>query len=460
MYAFADDSDWKTMPEITHVYELSKEKFFLEWEGKANLYRINIDGKDVSTVKINNANINLKEGTHNIVIVPLKYESKNADTRVALNFGTGAAGIEGGGSIDLAALGIDPKDIKQGTQSKPFKMKYSVDPVVNAVPEVKGAYTDFNDRVLISFTDKFDSDVYRVFIKSGKDVIETEFDTSLKDAAALISKHNSDVTITLDQKYLKSHGWMIPDLGSKYGFAVKLGKWPKNYVDNKKEPSTVIESKDSKFFDYTPYAAWKNVPTITYASQTADGQITLKWNHDDNGLGCEYKIVSPDKLLVVKKGEKEIGKTSEKEYTVKDLGNGKYTFAVIPVLGKEEGYSSESQTIKVENNWMIAPSLEYRDKGNKQILLKWDAPQGVDNYHITVLAGSGSLLKIVNLDFKKYKEFDVPAKPGKMEYTFTYDQDIDPDDGVKLMFEIYASRKTEKGAEQKSATSKQMVLLK
>lgn len=130
------------------------------------------------------------------------------------------------------------------------------------------------------------------------------------------------------------------------------------------------------------------------------------------------------------------------------------------MLGKEEGYSSEDQTIKVENNWMIAPSLEYRDKGNKQLLLKWDAPQDVDNYHITVSVGSGSLLRFVNLDFKKYKEFDVPAKAGKMEYTFTYDQNIDSPEGVKLMFEIYATRKTAKGAEQKSATSKQMVLLK
>lgn len=462
VHAFADDSDWKTMPEITHVYELSKEKVFLEWTGKADMYRINIDGKDVSTVNLNNANINLKAGTHNIVIIPLKYESKNADTKVELNIETTLVGqgLGGGGSIDLAALGIDPKDIKQGTQSKPFKMKYSVDPVMNAVPDITGAYTDFDNRVSISFTDKFDSDVYRLFIKSGKDVIETEFDTSSKDAAALISKNNNSVTITLDPKYLKSHEWMVPDLDSKYGFAVRLGKWPKNYVDNKKESSTIIESKDSKYFDYTPYAAWKNVPTITYASQTADGQITLKWDHDDNGLGCKYKIVSPDKVLVIKKGETEIGQTSEKEYTVKDLGNGKHTFAVIPVLGKEEGFSSENQTIKVENDWMIAPSLEYRDKGNKQILLKWEAPQGVDNYHITVLAGSGSLLRFVNLDFKKYKEFDVPAKPGKMEYTFTYDQAIDPIDGVKLMFEIYASRKTAKGAEQKSATSKQVVLVK
>ena len=47
-----------------------------------------------------------------------------------------------------------------------------------------------------------------------------------------------------------------------------------------------------------------------------------------------------------------------------------------------------------------------------------------------------------------------------MEYTFTYDENIDSKDGVKLKFEIYATRKTEKGAEQKSATSKQTITVK
>ena len=451
----AEDDDWKTMPEITHVYELSKEKVYLEWEGKAELNSIKVDGKDVKTVKINNASIEVKTGSHTITIVPIKLQSKNANTQIELNIANYA-----GGSIDLGALGVDPKDILQGNQSKPYKLKYNVNPILNAVPTVNGAYTDFDNRVLLTFTDKYDSDVYYVTIKSGKDVIGTYFDMSSADAASLISKQNAKVTITLDPEFLKKNGWLIPELDEKYGFSVKLGKWPVNMIDNSKEPPTVLESKESKYYDYTPYAAWKNAPDITYASQTADGTITLKWEHDDNGLGCEYKIVSPDKVLMVKKGAKEVGKTSNKEFTVKDLMNGKHAFAVIPMLKNEEGFSSDNQTIEVVNNWVVAPTLECSLKENKQVLLKWEAPQGVDNYHITVSAGSGSLLRFVNMDYKKYKEFDVKANPGKMEYTFTYDQSIESEDGAKLKFEIYATRKTEKGEDQKSATSSQTIVVK
>ena len=78
----------------------------------------------------------------------------------------------------------------------------------------------------------------------------------------------------------------------------------------------------------------------------------------------------------------------------------------------------------------------------------------------TVSAGSGSLLRFVNLDYKKYSEFDVQAKPGDMEYTFTYKDNIDPETGVKLKFEIYGIRHTATGSEQKSATTTQTIIVK
>ena len=71
--------------------------------------------------------------------------------------------------------------------------------------------------------------------------------------------------------------------------------------------------------------------------------------------------------------------------------------------------------------------------------MTWDSPKEIGNYHVVVSAGSGSLLRYVNLDFKKFKEFDIPAKSGKMEYTFNYDQNTDPENGTKLKFEIYDS---------------------
>ena len=457
--SLAAEDDWKEMPVITHVYELEKEKIMIEWEGSADLYQVYVDGEIASTVNFCNARVDLKKGAHQIIIMPVKYESKNANTGLELNLGI--SGIaEAGGSLDLAALGIDPKDLLMGTPSKTLKFTYTSNPLIGAVPEIVSAYTDFDNRVLLTFTDKYDSDAYVVTIKSGKDLNYVEFDASTKDGGALITRANTQVTIALDQNYLKNHRCIVPELDQKYSFQVRLKRHPDNYVDGEKEESALLESKDSKAFDYKPYAAWKNAPEITYASQTADGQITLRWTHDDNGLGCNYKIVQYDKVLGVKKSEKEIGKTAGKEYVIKDLMNGKFTYVVVPLYSKEEGIASEDVTVEVDNNWVVAPALECTLGKNNQVILKWTSPQGVESYHVTVSAGSGSLLRFVNLDYKKYAEFDVQAKPGNMEYTFTYKDSVDPETGVKLKFEIYGIRHAANGKEQKSATSTQTIVLK
>ncbi len=451
--------EWKEMPVITHVYELSEERFALEWEGNAELYQVYVDGKKVSTVNFSTAFIDLKTGSHQIVIIPIKYESKNADTTFELNLGI-LDKAEVGGSIDLGALGIDPKDLLQGTPSKTFSINYTADPLMSAVPEIVSADTDFDDRVLLTFTDHYDSDVYRITIKSGKNVNYAEFDTSSADAAALITKINSRVTITLDQNYLRSHRCFIPELNQNYSFLVKLQRHPNNYVDGQEEESIILESKESKAFVYTPFAAWKNAPEITYASQTADGQVTLQWAHDDGGLGCEYRILRYDKVLGIKTGEKEIGKTSKREYVIKDLTNGKYTYVIVPLYSREQGFVSEEVLVEVQNNWVVAPAIKCELGKDKQVVLRWSSPEGIESYHVTVYAGSGSLLRFINLDYKKYSEFDVKANPGNMEYTFTYRDSIDPENGVRLKFEIYGVRHAANGKEQKSATTKQTIVLK
>lgn len=469
--AFAEDEDWKEMPVLTHCYEYSKEKskekIYLEWEGKADCYKIYVDENDVfgknKVTNLNKASIDISPGINHIIVVPIKIVSKNVDTRfdIGMNVSIGEGPeIGGSGSIDLGAFGIDPKDVLQGTPSQTFTINYTVNPILSATPEITGADTDFDGRVRLFFTDKYASDIYRIAIKSGKDINYVEFDTTSEDAIPYINKTNSSVTITLDQEYLKKQRCMIPELDQKYSFSVQLQQWPENLVDGIKETGTVLCSKDSKAFDYTPYAAWKNAPEITYASQTADGEVTLQWEHEDNGLGCEYKIISVEKVLGVKKGQKEIGSTTDRKYTVKDLMNGKYTYTVVPVLSREEGIASEETTVEVQNNWVAAPVLECEQSGNQQILLKWTAPDGVESYHITVSAGSGSVLRFVNLDYKKYTEFDVQAQPGSMEYVFSYDEIINPENGTKLKFEIYAVRHTADGAEQKSAASSQTIIMK
>jgi len=47
-----------------------------------------------------------------------------------------------------------------------------------------------------------------------------------------------------------------------------------------------------------------------------------------------------------------------------------------------------------------------------------------------------------------------------MPYTHTYDQPVDPENGVNLKFEIYGIRHAADGTEQKSASSEQTIVLK
>lgn len=472
----AENDEWKEAPIITSVVELAKEKIFLEWSGNADLYQVYVDGKKIATVNLKYTIIDLKNGSHQISILPINSVSREGEKNFSLNFEmTGASEqspaneifkylgipeLSAGVDLDLGALGIDAKDILTGTSSDIFKFKYTAAGISDATPEVVSAVTDFNNCVSLTFRDKYDSDVYDISIKSGKDVTHAVFDTSSEDAVGLITKDNSTVTVILDHEFLNNQQCMLPELDQKYSFSVKLQKWPVNFVTGDADTNALLESKESKAFVYTPYAAWKNAPVITYASQTADGQITLAWEHNDNGLGCEYRIVRHDMLLGVKKGVKEIGITSEKQYVIDDLMNGKLVYSVIPLYSGEQGFESESASIEVENNWVVAPALTCEHGDTNEVILRWSSPAEVESYHITVSVASGSLLRFVNLDYKKFEEFDVEADPGEMSYTYQYNQNGGSDSSTDLKFEIYGIRHTADGAEQKSASTEKMISIR
>ena len=109
----------------------------------------------------------------------------------------------------------------------------------------------------------------------------------------------------------------------------------------------------------------------------------------------------------------------------------------------------------------MAPELTCEQVGSNQVKLKWKAPGNIGRYHIVVSRGdNNSVLRFVDLDYSKYTELDLDATEGVMEYTFNYDEPIDPENGVKLKFEIYGIRKTESGKEQNSATSSKAIVLK
>ena len=462
--AAVDDDVWKTAPVIKSVYEADKEQLIVEWEGNSDLYQVYLDGKKVSTVNLNGAIIEAKPGRHQIQIVTIKLESKGVDSSFSLEIGESEGGKLGLGkiglNIDLAALGIDPKDIIQGSQSETFTLTYAVDPLFSAVPEITEAATDHQDRVVLSFKDKYNSDLYRIGIKNGKDVNYIEFDPASAEASELVIKNNTSVTVILDQEYLKKCGCMIPELDEKHSFSVTLEKYAVDLVSHAAETSAIHCSKESKSLSYTPVAAWKTAPEIVYASQTADGQVTLRWEHDAGPLKCEYEVKEITKTLGVKRKETVLSRSSQKELIIKDLMNGTYYYTVTAVYSGEAGDTSDEVSLKLNNDWVTAPVLICEALPDNQIKLTWQAAPGVESYHVTVYAGSGSLLRYVNLDFKQYSEFDVQAKAGNMEYIFTYGEDIVSDNGVKLKFEIYGVRHTAKGAEQQSSSSKQIIAVK
>lgn len=453
-----DSSDWNSRPVITKAYELTAGKLYLEWQGNAPVYQVYMDGKAVASVIVSNAVISVKKGSHTISIYPIT-ETKSADTKVDVQINSVI--FSGGLEIDLASLGLDPKKLSAGTPSDTLYIDYTVNPIFSAVPDKLAAETDYKNRVLLSFVDRHNADEYLITIKNGTDVNHVRFYTGAEETSSLISIQNSVVTVCLDQEYLRSQGCMVPELDEKYQFTVQLRKYAMDMVKGEKEKNVIHESKISGKLNYTPAAAWKTAPAITYASQTADGQLTIQWTHDDHQLGCEYVVLKIKKTLGIKTGEEVWATTSEKEIVFNDLMNGKYSFAVVPKYQEERGNRSSVISAEIENKWVVAPSLSCVQTEKNQISLTWPAAPGVTFYHITVSVGdSGSLLRFVNLDYSQYLELDIPASSGQMEYVFTYDGKTDPESEVKLKFEIYGVRLAENGREQKSAVSSQTIKMK
>lgn len=449
------NEDWFVAPIITKAYELSSEKLYLEWQGSAPVYQVYMDGASVASVIVNNAIIPLKKGTHSILVYPIN-EAKSADTKLEL----GLDAVGGKLGFDLAVLGIDPKKLATGNPSDPLHIDYTINPIFNASPDKLAAETDFDNRILLSFVDRYNADEYLITVKNRNDVNYVRFNSDAEEAAQFVSKANSVVTLTLDQDYLQKNGCMVPELDEKYSFTVQLRKYAINMLNGEEEQTVIHESQISNNFDYTPTAPWKIAPIITYASQTADGQITLQWSHDDNDLGCEYAVMRINKALGIKTGEEVWGNTTDNTFIVSDLMNGNYTIAVMPQYEGEKGNTSNEVSLEVKNDWVIAPTLSCEQINKNQVKLAWTASANMEIYRITVYAGSSdSLLRFVDLDYTKYTEFDIPANSGDMEYIFSYDREYNAEDGQKLKFEIYGIRHTANGAEQKSGTSSQSITI-
>ena len=450
--------NWDAAPVITKAYEQSYGKVYIEWEGNAPVYQIHVDGNKAADVILSHYVLDLEKGVHTIIVYPVN-EIRDADTKLDINIEAKGAG--GGISLDLAALGLDPKRLTAGNPSEKFSFDYKPSQIRNGTPDNLAATTDPQNRVVLSFTDQYVADEYLLTIKHGNDVNYITYHVGTENESQLITKTNAMVSLVLDPAFLQEQECFVPELNEEYRFTVQLRKYGTNLIDGTKEKTIVSESKVSSELTYRVTAAWKAAPVITFSSQTADGTITLRWDHDDYGIGCEYAILKINKMLGVMTGEEEWGRTSEHEYSMIDLSNGGYCVNVVPIFNGEKGSYSADANVEINNEWVVAPELNCEQVGTNQVKLTWKAPANIESYHITISIGdNASLLRFVDLDYSKYSELDINAIEGNMEYIFTYDKDIDQENGTKMKFEVYGLRHTASGGEQKSATSTKTIVVK
>ena len=345
--------------------------------------------------------------------------------------------------------------------SETLLIDYIPSQILKAVPDKLSAVTDPENRVILTFEDPYVADEYLLTIKHGKNANYLTFRRNGEEDKKLINEAGSMISLILDPSFLRSQECIIPELNEEYRFAVQLRKYGTDLTNGEEIPSVVNDSKVSKELKYRVSAAWKSAPEITFASQTADGEITLKWDHEDYGVGCEYIVMRIRKVLGVMTGEEELGRTSDHAYKLNDLKNGKYCINIVPVLSGEKGTYSADADIDLKNEWVMAPDLACEQIGSNQVKLTWKAPPSMDQYHIIVYReDSHSLFRFINLAYKEYTHLDLEAAEGEMEYVFTYDEPIDPEHGIKLKFKIYGIRKTVSGEEQISATSSRTLIIK
>ena len=168
-----------------------------------------------------------------------------------------------------------------------------------------------------------------------------------------------------------------------------------------------------------------------------------------------------NKKLGLQTGEEQIGLTTEKTFEVQDLPNGEHLFAVAPVYRNEKGDTGEAAGIKVQNGWEAVPDLKCEQVDGNHVKLMWTGLQGADSYRISIYAGdSGSLLRFVDMDFKKQEEINVASVVGPMEYLYSWKGDISTENGTKLKFEICGVHLTSDGKEQLTESTSQTLTLK
>lgn len=426
------------VPVILKAYEAEPGQIYLEWSGSSSYYEVHVDGKNIKTVKATHHTFPLKSGTHEIQIFPVIRRESGHDTNVNLD----VAGLVGF-NVDLAMFGLTADDLTLGPASASVMLDYLPDTIFTSAAAHLSAKTDYTGCVVLSFEAPLPADEYQVKIQQGKDISYIRFSVDSADTASLITQSQSSVSIRLDPAFLKSGRCMVPEIGTKYKFSVLLRRYAENYLSGGVLPSVIHESKESKALSYKPVESWKQAPVITYASQTADGKITLRWEHDSCGADCSYVIYRVKKLGgLISQGKEKLARTKNHAYVLTDLEEGRYYIRVVPEYGGLEGEASKDANLLISNQWQNAPEIISRQTTPTDVLLSWICPEGIDRYHLTVQIPRHSLAGFINLSYETFFETDIDAVPGPMEYTYTYNNPYDKSKSPTLRIQLYGIRLT------------------
>ena len=461
--AIAEETgDWTSAPVFTKAYEASEGVVYFEWMGNAPYYQVYIDGKETDVVSVPNTLLKVENGAHTVRVFPIN-EADEADENEGggIKFGFDLP-IEVGLNfdVDVDALGLEKKDLVAGNPSEDLSFDYRADTIFSSTPGELAAETDEYDRVVLSFVDRNNTDEYIVTIKNGKDIGYVTFDINDEKYAPLVENEGTRVKLLLDPQHLQEQGCLLPELDVEQKFAVQVRKYSLDLLSGSVMETVVHESKQSDELKYTPMSVWKNAPEIVSANQTADGQLELVWAHVGESMGCEYNIMLVEKALGVKTGESIIAATSALQYTLSDLEDGKYCFSIAPTKNGQQGIHSKEMDIEIKNEWSNAPSIEIKSKGNKTVSLAWATHESIVSYHISVYAGdNASLLRFVDMDYSLCAEIDIENNTPQILFEYNYDEEIDPEKGVKLKFEVYGVRYAADGHEQRTSVAEDEITL-
>lgn len=455
----ADESvnaDWTEMPVILSAHETGKDQFSVTWKGKAPVYMILVDGAEKTVVADTKATFKLENGMHTIQIVPVNRETKRDDIRNI----SGPITIKTAVSFNLDMYHMQKDHLVAGLFSKEIQIEYSAEKIYDSSPVGLKAAMGLHGEVHLTFTDPLDVNNYLVSYKTGNEEHSVTYNKADRASTKWITLDNTSVQIIIDPGFLQTNNMSAIQFDKDYSFSVLLQKNPTEYVAKQEKADNILSSKKASVnLKTTP--VWKDAPIITFGEQTADGEVTIRWSHPAVELGCQYILSLRNKAAFITTGESELIRVNGAEAVISNLQNGNYTLVVTPENEGSRGTSSAEYTVAVNNNWSQAPEVILTQLDSRSAKVEITHVYGIESYIIRVSCGnSANILRYVNLDFSLYDEYTVDAKSPVTDFIFRYEKEANPEDVIRVKFEIYGIHKSDDETLQHSATITQQINLK